>query len=62
MDSRCGHHGTDRTTGDNASSLRCRLQHDTAGGVLSMNFVRDGSAEEGNLNQMLLRVLSPLAN
>ena len=62
MDSRCGHNGTDRTAGDNASSLRCRLQHDAAGGVLSMNFMRDGRTKEGDLDQVLLRVLSPLAD
>ncbi len=56
------HHRTNRAAGDNAGTGCGRLHQDAACAVLADDLMRNGSAAQRNLDQVLLGVLDALAD
>src|SRR5262249_37359711 len=55
-------HGTHRTTGDHTGTGAGRLEQHDATGVLTLGRVRDGRADPGDLEEVLLGLLDALGD
>ena len=55
-------HRTHRATGDDAGTGSGRAQHDHAGGLLTLDRVRDGALDAGDAEESLLRLLDTLGD